>query len=204
MAEMNKAVFLDRDGTINVEKEYLYRIQDFEFIPGVVEGLLKFQNAGYLLIIITNQSGIGRGYYTENDFHILNGWMQEQFRQKGVSITDIYFCPHLPEAKVGKYRMVCRCRKPLLGMFEQAINVYNIDLSRSWTIGDKIRDLSLCEKTFCRGYLVGSSESADIICKVKNGEVRNVSYASSLLEAANNIFEGVDSHIQDRKDIWEY
>lgn len=187
MTETNKAVFLDRDGTINVEKEYLYRIQDFEFIPGAMEGLLKLQEAGYLLIIITNQSGIGRGYYTEDDFRTLNNWMQDQLRKKGILISNVYCCPHFPEAKVEKYRMVCRCRKPLLGMFEQAVKDYTIDLAQSWSIGDKLRDHAICEKSSCKGFLVGNNELAGIIRTVKNGKIRNVCYASSLLEAANYI-----------------
>lgn len=154
---MNKAVFLDRDGTINVDKHYLHNIEEFEFLPGVLEGMKALQDAGYLLIIVTNQSGIGRGYYSEEDFETLNSWMLHTLESKGIYIAKVYFCPHLPNAKVKKYRKVCACRKPALGMYEQAIRNYDIDLANSWTIGDKPRDCLLCEKTECRGFLVGQS-----------------------------------------------
>ena len=88
---MNKAIFLDRDGTINVEKHYLYKKEDFEFLPGVVDALKKLQQAGFILIVITNQSGIGRGYYTEADFQILNSWMMDTLKKYGVFITDVYY-----------------------------------------------------------------------------------------------------------------
>lgn len=152
---MNKAIFLDRDGTINVDKKYLHKIEDFEFLPGVLDGMKMLQNAGYLLIVITNQSGIGRGYYSEKDFEILNSWMLGELESNGIHIARVYYCPHLPNAKIKKYRKVCECRKPALGMYEQAVKNYDIDLSHSWTIGDKPRDCLLCEKTECRGFLVG-------------------------------------------------
>lgn len=158
---MNKAVFLDRDGTINVEKHYLYRIEDFTFLPGVLDGLRLLQNAGYILIIVTNQSGIARGYYSEDDFSNLNKWMINELEENGIHITEVYYCPHLPDAKIDKYRKMCACRKPALGMFEQAVKDFDIDLSDSWAIGDKLRDCTLCEKTQCRGFLVGQHVYTD-------------------------------------------
>lgn len=184
---MNKAVFLDRDGTINVEKNYLYKIEDFEFLPGAVEGLRMLEEQGYLLIIITNQSGIARGYYAEKDFVILNDWMKEELRKQGVDITAVYYCPHLPDAKVKKYRKNCECRKPKLGMFKQAVKDYNIDLNMSYAIGDKMRDCSICKETNCRGFLIGNSENDNIITNVIERKYKNISYSKSLLDAANEI-----------------
>ena len=178
---MNKAIFLDRDGTINVEKNYLYKIEDFEFLPGVVEALRKLQDAGYLLIIITNQSGIGRGYYTEDDFHKLNNWMVSTLKEQGVIISDVYYCPHLPDAEVELYHIDCECRKPKLGMYKRAIAKYDIDLSQSYAIGDKIRDCSICETTECKGFLTGNNENPDIIADVKAGLYRNVKYLNSFM-----------------------
>lgn len=169
-----KAVFLDRDGTINVEKNYLYKIEDFEFIDGVLEALGKLSDAGYLLIIITNQSGIARGYYTEKDYEILNSWLLETLAKSGINITASYFCPHLPDATVEKYRTVCTCRKPNTGLFEQAVKDFDIDLKYSFAIGDKIRDLAICEKTECKGFLIGNNEETEIIEKVRNGKVPNI------------------------------
>ena len=167
---MNKAVFLDRDGTINVEKNYLHKIEDFEFLPGVIEGLSLLNNAGYKLIIVTNQSGIGRGYYTENDFITLNNWMLDVLKSNGIIISKVYYCPHLPDAKVEKYRMDCECRKPKLGMYNQAI-----------------RDCAICEKTDCRGFLIANNEKPEIIEDVKNDKYKRVNYQSCLLDCAKYI-----------------
>ena len=156
---MNKAIFLDRDGTINVERHYLYKIENFEFLPGTVEGMKMLQDAGYLLIIITNQSGIGRGYYTEKDFNVLNDWMCEALKDKDVEINAVYYCPHHPNAKIEKYRMNCNCRKPKGGLFEKAIADYNIDAQKSWAIGDRYRDVIAALDLGCKGILIGSSEN---------------------------------------------
>ncbi len=184
---MNKAIFLDRDGTINVEKHYLYKIEDFEFLPGVVDALRDLQRAGYLLIIITNQSGIGRGYYTETDFQKLNDWMVSTLKEQGVSIADVYYCPHLPDAQVPEYRKECNCRKPKLGMYQQAILDYNIQIDQSYAIGDKIRDCAICESTPCKGYLIGENENPEVIANVKAGMMDRVCYANTLSEAADCI-----------------
>ena len=182
-----KAVFLDRDGTINIEKDYLYKIEDFEFLPGAIDGLRILQDAGYILLIITNQSGIARGYYKEEEFHKLNNWMKEELNLYGIKISDVYFCPHHPEAKVEKYRIDCNCRKPKLGMYEQAIKDYNIDLSQSYTIGDKIRDCAICKGNGCKGFLIAENEKKEIIQSVKNGEYEWIEYAVDLKDAAKRI-----------------
>lgn len=184
---MNKAIFLDRDGTINVEKHYLYKKEDFEFLPGVVDALKQLQQAGYILIIITNQSGIARGYYTELDFQMLNEWMVYTLKEQGVDIAQVYFCPHLPDAEVEEYRKDCQCRKPKLGMYQQAIKDYKIQIELSYAIGDKIRDCAICESTLCRGFLVGVNEKPEIINKVKDGGYKRVGYAKSLADAARKI-----------------
>jgi D-glycero-D-manno-heptose 1,7-bisphosphate phosphatase len=130
-----KALFLDRDGVMNVEKEYLHTIEAFEFIDGLFDTLRKAQELGYLLIVITNQSGIGRGYYSEADFKRLNTWMCEQLGNEGISIAQVYYCPHTPDAK-------CNCRKPLPGMLQQASQAFGIDFADSVLIGDKESDIT--------------------------------------------------------------
>lgn len=129
-----KTIFLDRDGVINKEVGYLHKIKDFEFIDGVFDACLYFQSLDYQIIIVTNQSGIERGYYSENDFHIVNNWMLEQFKDQGVDILDVFFCPHGPESN-------CDCRKPKPGMFNQANKKYDINMEDSWMIGDKEADV---------------------------------------------------------------
>ncbi|MBR4085145.1 MAG: HAD family hydrolase [Lachnospiraceae bacterium] len=182
-----KAVFLDRDGTINIEKHYLYKIEDFEFILNAIEGLKLLQQMGYMLIIVTNQSGIGRGYYTEEAFLRLNNWMLNRLEVEGIHIEKVYYCPHLPGAKVEKYRMNCKCRKPSLGMYEKAIEEFEIELSKSFAIGDKIRDCEICFTTDCRGFLIDNNESTDVINRVKLGQIKNVQYANDLYECAKII-----------------
>ncbi len=184
---MNKAIFLDRDGTINVEKHYLYKISDFEFMPGVIGALRELQKAGYILIIVTNQSGIARGYYTESDFRILNEWMLQVLKEQGVDIAHVYYCPHLPDAQIEKYRKECQCRKPKLGMYQQAIDEFKIDLKSSYAIGDKMRDCAICNSTLCRGFLIGDSEKSDVITDVLAGKFERVRYANNLCECARKI-----------------
>lgn len=184
---MNKAIFLDRDGTINVDKKYLSKIEDFEYLSGAIEGLKLLQDAGYLLIIITNQSGIARGYYTEDDFSKLNDWMIQNLKSRGIEISKVYYCPHHLDGKIEKYRVDCNCRKPKLGLYQKAIEDFDIDLSESWTIGDKLRDSQICETTNCRGFLISDLEKTNIIDVVKRGNIRNIEYANDLYDAAKMI-----------------
>jgi len=132
----NKALFLDRDGTINVEKHYVYKLEDFEFREGIFELVRNFCEHGYLIFVITNQAGIARGYYSEKDFHLLNDWMVDQFRLKGIEIAKVYFCPHHPDI-TGE----CSCRKPNPGMVLKAKAEFNLDLASSILIGDKESDI---------------------------------------------------------------
>ena len=129
-----KTIFLDRDGVINKDTGYLFKIADFEFIEGIFDACLYFHHLGYKIIIISNQSGIGRGYYNENDYHKLTKWMLGQFNKNSIKILDTFYCPHSPD-------LFCECRKPKPGMFLEAKNKYNIDMNNSWMIGDKEVDI---------------------------------------------------------------
>jgi len=131
-----KALFLDRDGVINVEKEYLYKIEDFEFIEGIFDLCRYFQENSYKIFVVTNQSGIARGYYTQHDFDILTQWMCDAFLKHGITIEKVYACPHHPDI-TGE----CSCRKPKPGMLLQAAKEYDIDLKNSVMVGDKQRDV---------------------------------------------------------------
>jgi len=133
---MKKALFLDRDGVINVEKNYLYKIEEFEFVDGIFELCRYYCSLGYLIIVITNQSGISRNYYTENDFNILTSWMLDKFIKNKVNIDKVYFCPHHPNIS-GE----CSCRKPKAGMLFDAQKEFDLDLKNSILIGDKERDI---------------------------------------------------------------
>jgi len=129
-----KTIFLDRDGVINKEVHYLHKIDDFEFMTGIIEACLYFQNLGYKLIVVTNQSGISRGYYSESDYKKVTKWMLDQFKFKNINILDVFHCPHGPDS-------TCDCRKPKPGLFLKAKNKHNLDMEKSWMIGDKERDI---------------------------------------------------------------
>ena len=133
---MKKGLFLDRDGVINVEKEYLYKIEDFEFINGIFDLCQHYQDLGYMIFVVTNQSGIARKYYTEEDFHLLTEWMIQEFKKRDITIEKVYHCPHHP-----KINKECSCRKPEPGMILQAKEEFNLDLAHSLMIGDKERDI---------------------------------------------------------------
>ncbi len=141
MISMNKAVFLDRDGTINVDKGYVYKVEDFYIIDGVLESIKILNKAGYNVIIITNQSGVARGYYSEEDVIYLHKYIKMLFNQYDVHIDDFYYCPHHPILGVGKYKFECNCRKPKSGLIERGIKNFNIDVNKSWMIGDKESDV---------------------------------------------------------------
>lgn len=129
-----KTIFIDRDGVINKDIGYLYKIKDFEFIEGVFKSFKYLQSKGYSLIIVTNQSGIGRKYYTAHDFIIINKWMLRKFKEQNITILDVLYCPHKPEDN-------CNCRKPKTGMLDKADDKYQIDKKNSWMIGDKESDI---------------------------------------------------------------
>lgn len=156
-----KALFLDRDGVINIDHGYVHKIEDFEFKEGIFEICSFFQVKNFLLIIITNQSGIGRGYYTKNDFHKLSNWMIEQFKEKKISITDIFFSPALPTDNSFD-------RKPNPGMLLKAQEKYNISFSESWLIGDKKSDIQAGQ----------------------NAKVKNLIFLNNSKELNNNRGEG--------------
>ena len=131
-----KAFFLDRDGVINIDNGYVYKIEDFIFENSIFEALRFVQDKGFDIIIITNQSGISRGLYTESDFLNLTNWMLAEFEKNGIKIMSVEFCPHLPNDN-------CSCRKPNTGLLERLINNFNIDRYNSWIVGDKYSDIEL-------------------------------------------------------------
>lgn len=133
-----EAVFLDRDGTLNVDKGYVHRIEDWEWIPGAIEAIVALKKAGFLVIVITNQAGIARGYYDETDMTNLHTMINEELKEHDATIDGFYHCPHHPE--FGKLQK-CECRKPMPGMIDKARRDFDIDLGSSWLIGDKASDI---------------------------------------------------------------
>ncbi|PKH22827.1 D-glycero-beta-D-manno-heptose-1,7-bisphosphate 7-phosphatase [Enterobacterales bacterium CwR94] len=141
MTQLVPAIFLDRDGTINVDHGYVHEIDNFQFIDGVIEALCELKQMGYALILVTNQSGIARGMFTEEQFMTLTEWMDWSLADRGVDLDGIYFCPHHPEGQIEAYRQHCECRKPQPGMLLEAAAYLNIDLAASYMVGDKKEDM---------------------------------------------------------------
>jgi D-glycero-D-manno-heptose 1,7-bisphosphate phosphatase len=137
---LHRALFLDRDGVINEDQGYVHRIDDCRFLPGIFELAAEFSRCGFLLVVASNQSGIGRGLFTEDDYRRLTAWIEEQFRERDAPIAATYFCPDHPTEGVGAYRRESFFRKPAPGMLLQAARDLDIDLGASWAIGDKQRD----------------------------------------------------------------
>ncbi len=177
MAEdrLKRAVFLDRDGVINRDKRYTYQYHRFEFLPYALEGLKAIPEE-FLKIIVTNQSGIARGYYTEDDFHELNRWFLELLRQLDISMDEIAYCPHHPDEN-------CDCRKPKIGLLIKARRKMKIDLNRSFFIGDMLSDMLAGREAGCTTILIRENDN-----DLADGAEQYADYVvESLLQAAEII-----------------
>jgi D-glycero-D-manno-heptose 1,7-bisphosphate phosphatase len=134
------AVFLDRDGTLNHDTGYVYRIADFRWLPGAVNAIRRLNESGYYVFVVTNQSGVARGIYDEAAIHDLHGWMNEELCAAGAHVDDIRYCPHHPQASIAAYRTACTCRKPAAGMLLDLMNAWPVIRQASVMIGDKESD----------------------------------------------------------------
>jgi D-glycero-D-manno-heptose 1,7-bisphosphate phosphatase len=176
----NKAIFLDRDGTITNSGDHIYKIEDLVFLPRVIEGLKKLQETGYKFIIVTNQAGIAKGLFSENEYFAFRNELYKRLDEQGILIDAEYFCPHHINGVIGKYKFDCNCRKPKTGMLEQAAKDFDLNLAECWMIGDNPSDLLAGKKAGCRTIHVLTGE-----------EKKPVIYADfeakDLVEAANCI-----------------
>jgi UDP-N-acetylmuramoyl-tripeptide--D-alanyl-D-alanine ligase len=173
---MNKAIFLDRDGTINVDMDYLHECDKLRFIEGSVEALKLFKEKGYLLIVVTNQSGVGRGYFPIEDVDAVNNHMNELLEEYNIRIDAFYCCPHIE-------RDNCVCRKPKTYMYEKAAREFNVDISASYMVGDKYTDILPAIRLGCGYGLVLSGH--DIDRRVLEEQKEHI--YKNLLEFANSI-----------------
>ena len=183
-----KAVFLDRDGTINVEVQYLSKVEDFQFIPGVPWALKRLKDAGFLLVVVTNQSGIGRGLYDEAALESIHDHMHADLANFGAAIDACYFCPHHPEHATGDYLKECGCRKPLPGMLQQAAQDLDIDLAASFMIGDKLADVEAGINAGCTPLMVLTGYGSSHADRLPQG----VKAYSDLQAAVEAILTGID------------
>ena len=205
---MKKVIFLDRDGTINVEKDYIYKSEDLVFEEGTIEALKTFKNLGYVLIVVSNQSGIARGYFTEEDLNIFNNNMNEILKKNGVEITEFYCCPHHPDG-IGEYKKICECRKPNNKMIEDAIKKYNIDREKSYMIGDKTSDIGAGLKSNLKTVLVKTGYGLKDMEKIDKNETlicENLKDFSEILkrEKLNElIFEEFSKKVQAKNVVMD-
>ena len=172
---MTKAVFLDRDGTINVDRGFVHRIQDFEFIPGAVDALKSLYHAGFELFIVTNQSGIALGYYKEEDVLKVHEYLFNELFSNGVCLSGILYCQHHPSV------MPCNCRKPAPGMLESLISTFNVDVSRSYMVGDKFSDVEAGRRVKLRSILLDSTGCLGRTDSIADYCCRNLSEASDFI-----------------------
>jgi D-glycero-D-manno-heptose 1,7-bisphosphate phosphatase len=169
-----RAAFIDRDGVINVDSGFLHRVENFVFLPGAIQGLQRLQAAEYLLVVITNQSGIARGFYSEADYLRVTAHMRQCLSAVGVQLDAVEHCPHLPDAQIARYRVDCDCRKPLPGMLQRAAAALNIDMARSVLVGDRASDIQ-----------AGRSAGVGRCCLVRSG----VAVSRSDIELADAVFD---------------
>lgn len=160
------AAFLDRDGVINVDTNFAHRSDDIIWIDGVFAAIRKLNDLGFFVFVVTNQSGIARGLYTEQHVHELHTWMASQLNAQGARIDDFAYCPHHPEAEVAAYRQVCACRKPLPGMLQTLIQKWSIEPTRSFMIGDRETDIQAANAANVPGYLFTGGSLDDFVKEI--------------------------------------
>ncbi len=164
-----KALFFDRDGVLNEDVGYLCRYEDLRWIPGARELVGKMCSCGWLLFVVTNQSGVARGFYTEEDVKRLHETMDAEFRKFGGFITEYYYCPHLAGAPVSAYDVDCDCRKPKPGMITTAMKKYKLLPEDCILIGDSVRDIEAAEAAGIRGFLFKEDNLYDFVVKCVSG-----------------------------------
>jgi D-glycero-D-manno-heptose 1,7-bisphosphate phosphatase len=177
------AVFLDRDGTINVEAGYIHDLANLHLMPGAADAIKRLNDMGVPAILATNQSGPARGYYPETWVHTLNNRVAELLEAGGARLDDMFYCPHLPDGTVSEYTLACRCRKPETGMLDDAAAKHGLDLSVSYMIGDKSTDVEVGQRAGCRTVLLRSGFGERVLSGEYQWAVTPDFVADTLVEA---------------------
>ena len=160
------AVFFDRDGTLNVDIHYLHRPEDFIWTPDAPNAIRHLNECGILTIVVTNQSGVARGYYPEADVRRLHDWMNEELKKEGAHLDALFYCPHHTEGKIPEYTKACNCRKPATGMIDAACAKYHIDRTRAVLIGDSESDMECAKRARLRGVRYEGGSLLDVVEQV--------------------------------------
>ncbi|MEG2516672.1 MAG: HAD family hydrolase [Acidaminococcaceae bacterium] len=163
---LSPAVFFDRDGVLNVDKAYLYKIEELEWIDGAKAAVAYLTQKGYRIFVVTNQSGIARGYYSVDAMHQLHQVMTAELAEAGGKVEKFYYCPHLPTGTVAEYAIACTCRKPQPGLLLQAFQEYQLDKEQSFLIGDKDRDVASAVAAGIKGYLYTGGNLLTFVCSI--------------------------------------
>ena len=192
----NIAVFLDRDGTINEEVEYLDSLDKLKVIPSAYEAIRLINLSGMKALVITNQAGVAKGFFTEEFVNLTNERLQADLHRMGAKIDKFYYCPHHSTEGVGIYRQVCNCRKPAPGMLLNAAQELNIDLTRSYLVGDRFRDMEAGKKVGVRGVLVKTGFGQGLLQDDGPDEATPESKPDFIAE---DILEAVQWILKDRK-----
>lgn len=180
-------MFIDRDGTLNVEKDYLYKISDFEFVPGAPEAVRLLNEHGFKVIVISNQSGIARGFYTPNDVHILHDHIQRELRKEKAHIDAFFYCPHHPEGAIEEFRKDCECRKPKPGMVLKAVEKFKLALEDCFVVGDHLSDVKLKAELPIKAILVRTGHGQKALTELTAKNIQPDMIVENLLEAAKKI-----------------
>ncbi len=176
-----KAIILDRDGTLIEDKDYAYKIEDFELLPGVIEGL-KILQKNFLLFIVTNQSGIGRGYYTDREFHKFNDHLIEILKENKIRIERTFYCPHIKEDN-------CECKKPKIKYIREIVDGWNIDIEQSWMIGDHPSDIQFGINGGCRTVFLTTGHGDKHIDELKLLGIKPTKICDTFLEATQEFLK---------------
>ena len=185
----NTAVFLDRDGTIVEEVEYLDSLEKLIIFPNTPEAIMMINESGMRAVVVTNQSGVARGYFSEDFVRTVHRHIEQMLREKGVFIDGFYYCPHHPTEGKGEYLASCECRKPEPGMLIRAAEEMNIDLARSYVVGDTEKDIILADKVGARGILVRTGYGSETEKEIIGREIIPAYIADDILAAVRWIIE---------------
>ena len=186
MSAKHAAVFMDRDGTINEEVGYLSRLDLLKLIPGTPEAIRLINEAGMITVVVTNQSGVARGYFSEDFVETVHRRINEMLQEQGARIDRFYFCPHHPVYGNGPYKIACSCRKPESGLFLRASEELDIDLARSYVVGDMLKDIDAGKRVGARGVLV------------RTGYGQNITQTDKPVYIAEDVLDAVKWILQDR------